>query len=87
MADFKGIFVNSLSYPLYVPTPLRVDDYNLLEKWGERTSTQYAPGFALMWSLSKEEIDGLGMHEEVFGKERVARLFTRIEAINESAVA
>jgi hypothetical protein len=35
------------------------DDYDLLEHWGQRTSTQYAPGFALMSSFSKKEIDVL----------------------------
>jgi hypothetical protein len=35
----------------------------LLESWGSRTATQYAPGFGLLSSLSKEEITRLGMRE------------------------
>lgn len=36
------------------------DDY---WNWGSRTANAFAPGFALMSSLSKEEITRLGMHE------------------------
>jgi hypothetical protein len=40
------------------------DDY---WNWGSRTANAYAPGFALMSSLSKEEITRLGMHEGDLG--------------------
>ena len=44
-----------------------VDDYDLLERWGERTASQYAPGFALMRALSNGEISRLGMRERDLG--------------------
>jgi len=38
-----------------------------LEHWGGRTTSQYAPGFALMWSLTDEERKALGMDEADLG--------------------
>jgi hypothetical protein len=39
-----------------------LDDY-LLENWGSRSASEYAPGFVLLSSLSKEEMTRLGMRE------------------------
>jgi hypothetical protein len=44
-----------------------IDDYNLLEHWGSRTASQYAPGFVLMWSLSSKEAKKLQMREADLG--------------------
>jgi hypothetical protein len=43
------------------------ENYDLLEKWGERESSQYAPGFALMWALPEEDVKRLCMGERDLG--------------------
>ena len=47
-----------------------VDDYDLLEHWGNRTVSQYAPGFAIMQSLTPDEQEELQMVELDLGGQR-----------------
>jgi len=41
----------------------KVDDEGILEAWGGTTMSEYAPGFALMRSLSEEDIKRLDLRE------------------------
>src|SRR5262249_7522452 len=62
--DTEERFLGWLNSPL---DPENDRDFELLTTWGERESTQYAPGFALMRSLPPEDVQRLGLAESDLG--------------------